>query len=340
MSSQKKANIYDVAKLAGVSHQTVSRVINNHQSVRPITKQRVQAAMKELDYHPSFAARSLVTTKSRLLAFLVSDTVLYGPVGMNNAMERQARQSGYLVITVSVIPENMDSLNEALSQLSPLQIEGLVTIALPTDAVEVATQAFPDIPMVALDTHDIANARAVGIDNLEGGYQATKYLLELGHKKILHVAGLISSFEAGARRLGYEKAMNEFGYQPYLIQGDWRADTGFSIGVDLNLQLEDYTAIFAANDYLALGLMKAFRLKGIDVPGDISVIGFDDIPEASFLTPALTTMRHDFNRLGAIAMNLMLAELSGKEVPAKEVLIPEIVVRESAARLVKKAKQK
>lgn len=329
--SAKKANIYDVAKLAGVSHQTVSRVMNNHVSIRPATKERVLEAMKQLDYQPNLAARSLVTTKSNMLAFLVADTVLYGPVGMNNAMERHARQSGYLVVTLSVIPGNQESLNEALASLRVLQIEGLVTIALPAESVKLATEAFPDIPMVSLDTHDIGNAHAVGIDNFEGGYRATKHLLDLGHKNILHVAGLIDSYEAQSRRRGYEKAMADHKCKPDVIQGDWTMDAGLKIGVDLNIGVSGYTAIFAANDYLALGLLKALRLRGIEVPRDISLIGFDDIPEASYLTPALTTMRQDFKGLGAAAMNILLAELADETAAAQERLIPEIIVRESTS---------
>ena len=327
----KKANIYDVAKLAGVSHQTVSRVMNNHVSIRPATKERVLAAMKQLDYQPNLAARSLVTTKSNLLAFLVSDAVLYGPVGMNNAMERIARQSGYLVVTLSVIPGNLESLKEALSSLRVLQIEGLVTIAVPAESVKMATEAFPDIPIVSLDTNDMANSHAVGIDNYEGGYRATMHLLELGHKKILHVAGLIGSSEAESRRRGYEKAMAEHKRKAQVIQGDWSMDAGLKIGVDLNIGVGGYTAIFAANDYLALGLMKALRLRGIDVPGDISIIGFDDIPEASYLTPALTTMRQDFKGLGEAAMSFLLAELAAAPIPELQKLIPETIVRESTS---------
>ncbi len=329
----KKANIYDVAKLAGVSHQTVSRVMNHHSSIRPSTKERVLKAMKELDYQPNLAARALVTTKSNMLAFLMADTVLYGPVGMNNAMERQARQNGYLVVTLSVIPGDQESLNEALTSLRVLQIEGLVTIALPPESVKTATEYFPDIPMVSLDTYDIGNAHSVGIDNFEGGYLATKHLLDLGHKKVLHVAEQVDSFEAQSRRRGYEKAMSELKLKPEVIQGDWTADTGLKIGVDLNLGVGGYTAIFAANDYLALGLMKALRLRGIQVPGDISLIGFDDIPEATYLTPALTTMRQDFKGLGESAMNNLLSELTADQPPIQQRLVPEIIVRESTSPL-------
>ena len=331
--STKKANIYDVAKLAGVSHQTVSRVMNNHVSIRPATKERVLKAMKQLDYQPNLAARSLVTTKSNMLAFLIADTVLYGPVGMNNAMERHARHSGYLVVSLSVIPGDAESLNEALASLRVLQIEGLVTIALPPESVKLATESFPDIPMVSLDTYDIGNAHAVGIDNFEGGYRATKHLLDLGHTKILHVAGQFDSFEAQSRRKGYEKAMTDMKLKPDVIQGDWTADTGLKIGVDLNLGVGGYTAIFAANDYLALGLMKALRLRGIEVPRDISLIGFDDIPEATYLTPALTTMRQDFKGLGEAAMGMLLAELANSDPTTRENLIPEIIVRESTSPL-------
>jgi DNA-binding LacI/PurR family transcriptional regulator len=307
--------------------------MNNHVSIRPATKERVLKAMKQLDYQPNLAARSLVTTKSNMLAFLIADTVLYGPVGMNNAMERHARHSGYLVVSLSVIPGDAESLNEALASLRVLQIEGLVTIALPPERVKLATESFPDIPMVSLDTYDIGNAHAVGIDNFEGGYRATKHLLDLGHTKILHVAGQFDSFEAQSRRKGYEKAMTDMKLKPDVIQGDWTADTGLKIGVDLNLGVGGYTAIFAANDYLALGLMKALRLRGIEVPRDISLIGFDDIPEATYLTPALTTMRQDFKGLGEAAMGMLLAELANSDPTTRENLIPEIIVRESTSPL-------
>lgn len=331
--TKKKANIYDVAKLAGVSHQTVSRVMNNHVSIRPATKDRVLAAMKQLDYQPNLAARSLVTTKSNMLAFLVADTVLYGPVGMNNAMERHARHNGYLVVTLSVIPGNQDSLNEALASLRILQIEGLVTIALPPESVKLATESFPDIPMVSLDTYDIGNAHSVGIDNFEGGYLATKHLIDLGHRKILHVAGQVDSFEAQSRRRGYEKAMAELKLKPDVVQGDWTADAGLKIGVDINMGVGAYTAIFAANDYLALGLLKALRLRGYEVPRDLSLIGFDDIPEATYLTPALTTMRQDFKGLGEAAMKVLLAELAHEQAPVLEKLVPETIIRESTSPL-------
>ena len=127
--------------------------------------------------------------------------------------------------------------------------------------------------------------------------------------------------------------MSDLKLKPEVIQGDWTADTGLKIGVDLNLGVGGYTAIFAANDYLALGLMKALRLRGIQVPGDISLIGFDDIPEATYLTPALTTMRQDFKGLGESAMGNLLAELTKDQPPVQQRLIPEIIVRESTSPL-------
>lgn len=337
--SEKKPNIYDVARLAEVSHQTVSRVLNNQPNIRPATKARVEAAMAQLGYQPNPAARSLVTAKSNMLGLLVSDTGLYGPAGMLNAMERQARQAGYFAITVAVRFDSPESWAEGLQHLSKMHVEGIATIALQSEVLKMAAKIMPNAKMVAIDTDDQSSkADSVGIDNLGGGYIATRHLIELGHQKILHITGPQTSSEAQNRRRGYEKAMKEAGLEPALVQGDWTAETGFRIGIELNLELTGYTGIFTANDQLSLGLLKAFNMRGLKVPTDISLVGFDDIPESPYFNPPLTTIRQDFNQLGEVAIELLLSDLAGTKRKKVETLKPALVVRDSAMRISNKRK--
>ena len=333
MTKPKKPNIYDVAALAEVSHQTVSRVLNNHASIRPETRARVEVAMEELGYRPNQAARALVTQRSKMLGLLVSDTGLYGPAGMLYAMERQARNAGYFALSIAVRFDSPDSWREGINQLQKLGVEGIAIIALPKDALDNVIRQFPNTPMVAIDTEDSPKVTGVGINNMGGGELATRHLIELGHKRILHIQGPTHSSEAVARRQGYEKAMAAAGLEPRVVQGDWSAETGFRIGVDLNLDVENYTAIFAANDHMSLGLLKAFRIRGIAVPERVSLIGFDDIPESSYFVPPLTTVRQDFNTLGEAAMEILLSELAGKKERTTIRVSPELVIRESTARL-------
>ncbi|MEN9749407.1 MAG: Lactose operon repressor [Actinomycetota bacterium] len=332
--SEKKPNIYDVARLAEVSHQTVSRVLNNQPNIRPTTRARVEAAMATLGYQPNPAARSLVTAKSNMLGLLVSDTGLYGPAGMLNAMERQARQAGYFAITVAVRFDSPDSWAEGLQHLSKLHVEGIATIALQSEVLEMAAKIMPNVKMVAIDAdHETNVANSVGIDNYGGGYMATRHLIELGHKKILHVLGPQTSSEAQNRRRGYEQAMKEAKLEPAMVQGDWTAETGFRLGIELNLELTGYTGIFTANDQLSLGMLKAFNMRGVSVPSDVSLVGFDDIPESPYFNPPLTTIRQDFNQLGEVAIELLLSDLAGTKRKKFETVKPSLIVRDSAIRI-------
>jgi DNA-binding LacI/PurR family transcriptional regulator len=329
----KRANIYDVAKLAGVSHQTVSRALNGHASIRPATKARVEAAAKELDYQPSMAARALVTKNTKMLGFLVGDTSLFGPAGWLNALERQARLAGYYAITIALKNDSPESWADPIEHLRRLGVEGVVCIAIKRGAVELVAAAYPNTPIVGVDTEDVAGVDTVGIDNFAGARLATDHLIELGHKSILHIAGPTDSIEATARLEGYSESMKAAGLKPNVIRGDWSSETGFRLGVDLNLELEKITAIFTANDHLALGLMKAFRLRKIEMPGQVSIVGFDDMPEAPYFEPPLTTVIQEFDLIGEAAMSLLISRISGVKGPKTIPTVPQLVVRESTRRL-------
>ena len=331
MAKEGKATIYDVAKLAGVSHQTVSRVMNDHPSIRPETRARVEAAAKELNYRPSMAARALVTNRNSILGFLVADSVLYGPAGMLNAMEKQARLANYYALTVAIDNDSPESWAEGIEHLRRIGIEGLVCIAIKKEALELAAKSNRNIPIVAIDTEEVEGATTIGIDNHYGAVAATTHLIELGHKNILHISGPKDSIEAQARLAGYNETMAKHSLKPLVLQGDWSSATGLRLGVDLNLEQSKVTAVFSANDQMALGLFKAMRLKGVSIPEELSVIGFDDVPEAPYFSPPITTILQDFNRLGEAAMELLIFKLAGLKPAKYQALKPQVVLRESTA---------
>jgi len=333
---QKKSNIYDVAKLAGVSHQTVSRVLNNHPNLKASTREKVEEAIRELNYRPNQAARQLVTSQSKLIGMMLTESELYGPSSILNAMEREARGAGYSVLSISIDADKPDSWREGIEQLSRLDIDGVITIALPMRIVDEISQALPSIALVVVDTEPSNKFDVINIDNVFGAKAATTYLQELGHADIVHVSGPKNAYEAQMRRKGYESAMKKSGLRPEVIAGDWSIETGFSIGEQIAIRTKLPTAIFCANDHLALGVLKALHLHSIRVPEDISLIGFDDIPESNYFMPSLTTVKQDFNLLGQTAMSKVLSQL--KEATTRETLMikPTLIAKESTQKPEKK----
>jgi DNA-binding LacI/PurR family transcriptional regulator len=327
----RKPNIYDVAKIAGVSHQTVSRVINNAGYIKDDTRSKVQSAMQELGYVPNAAARALVTSKSKIVGILVSDIVYHGPAGMMHAMEKEARRGGFFAISASVDPLDNDSIAQGIEHLRRLGIEGLVVITPQSDSVQAVERLVKDIPVVFIDSPNNSKELSAELDNYEGAKRATEHLISLGHKNIVHLAGPSGWFDSAPRVAGYEDAMKTAKLQPKVFPGDWTVPTGYEIGKNLELDKSKVTAIFAANDQLALGLMRALRQRGYTVPDRVSVIGFDDVPEAAYYEPPLTTMRPDFAELGRVAMEMMLGSINREETMRADTLVPELIVRESTA---------
>jgi DNA-binding LacI/PurR family transcriptional regulator len=327
----RKPNIYDVAKLAGVSHQTVSRVINKADHIKDETRSRVQSAMQELGYVPNAAARALVTSKSKIVGILVSDIVYHGPAGMMHAMEKEARRGGFFAISASVDPVDAGSIAQGIEHLRRLGIEGLVVITPQSDSVQAVERLVTDIPVVFIDSPNNSKELSAELDNYSGAKRATEHLISLGHKNIVHVSGPAGWFDSAPRIVGYEDAMRNAKLEPQVIAGDWTVPTGYEIGRNIELDSTGVTAIFAANDQLALGLMRALRQRGYAIPERVSIIGFDDVPEAAYYEPPLTTMRPDFAELGRVAMEIMLGEINSESALRVDTLVPELIVRESTA---------
>ena len=334
-STQKQSNIYDVARLAKVSHQTVSRVLNNSPSIRPETKSRVLSAMESLGYRPNQAARALASSKTKMLGILASDTHHSGPASMVHFMETAARAEGFFVVTCGIDPGNPTSVGEGIEHLLKLGIEGLAVVTPHLEAVAEVRRQVSGIPVVTLDSMYQMDELAVSVDNFAGGASATQHLIDLGHRNIVHVSGPSNWFESSARSAGYSSTMLNANLSPQVINGDWSLQAGYRIGNALDINRRDITAVFLANDRMAIGLLRSMRERGVEVPGRLSVVGFDDLEESEFCWPPLTTVRQDFLELGSRAMKLLLDELSGKHLKKLDRLVPNLVVRASTGSVTK-----
>ncbi len=331
ISKARAPSIRDVARLAGVSHQTVSRVLNDHPSIREATKARVLAVMGELQYRPNRAARALVKGRSRTIGVLSASSAQYGPASSIAAIQDAARDAGYYVNTANLTTVDRESIEAALDHLLYQSVEGIVVIAPQVRVFDVLSQLSIDVPFVTMQSTGRLDDHALSVDQIGGARLATRHLIELGHRSIYHLAGPQDWIEAEARMRGFLEEMGAMDVPTTApILGDWTADFGYFAGREL-LRIRDFTAIFSSNDQMALGLMHAISDAGLNIPGDISVVGFDDIPESAHFWPPLTTVRQDFKELGRRCIALLLGEIAGGAPGYHSTIEPELVVRASTA---------
>jgi DNA-binding LacI/PurR family transcriptional regulator len=328
-ASGRRPSIRDVARLADVSHQTVSRVLNDHPSIRPETRARVLDVMAQLQYSPNRAARALVTARSQTIGILAASSTQYGPASSIAAIEAAARARGYWVSTANIEARDPDSIPAGLAHLMAQSIEGLVVIAPQVRVFRAIAALQLDIPYVTLQSAELDPGHTLSVDQIAGARMATRHLIELGHRSIYHLTGPQDWVEAEARMRGFLEEMSASDLPTTApILGDWTADFGYYAGREL-LRVRDFTAIFSSNDQMALGLLHAIRDEGLDVPGDISIIGFDDIPESAHFSPPLTTVRQDFGELGRRCVDLLLGTAGDPQAGVVSAMMPELVVRAS-----------
>jgi DNA-binding LacI/PurR family transcriptional regulator len=322
----------DVARAAAVSHQTVSRVLNGHPNVRPATRERVLAAIEQLGYRPNLAARALASGRSTQLGLVTLNTMLLGPVATLYAVEQAARSSGYSVSVTSVRSIDRHSLSESVSRLVNQAVAGVIIIAPVASRGSVLDALPPELPTVVVEADPESAVSAVTVDSQLGASLATSHLLELGHETVFHVSGPQDWIEAQQRVVGWRATLEQAGAPiPDVILGDWSAQSGYDAG-QLLATLSEATAVFAANDNMALGLLRALSEQGRSVPGELSIVGFDDIAEAGFFTPPLTSIRQDFSEMGRRSVELLLRQVeSGTRSVEHITLAPELVLRESTA---------
>jgi DNA-binding LacI/PurR family transcriptional regulator len=313
-------------------------VLNNHPSIREATKARVLQVMDDVQYRPNRAARALVTSKSRTIGILSAASGFhYGPTSSISAIEDAARNAGYYVTIANLDPVDEDSIAAALDHLMAQAVEGIVVVAPQTHMLNAITARSLNVPSVTLHSTGSVGDHAMSVDQLAGARAATHHLIELGHRRIFALAGPQDWIEAEIRLRGFAAEMTAAGLPPGTpVFGDWTAQFGYHTGQRLLgskrlLASRDFTAVFSSNDQMALGFMHAIHDAGLSVPGDISVVGFDDIPEAAHYWPPLTTVRQDFAELGRRSIGLLLSELAGDQSAHRQSITPQLVVRSSSA---------
>ena len=320
----------DVARLAGVSHQTVSRVLNGHPNVREQTRLRVQAAIAELGYRPNPAARTLVTGRSQVIGVVAQNTTLYGPASLLAALEQTAAEAGFAVSVGSVRDLDHRSISAVVERHLAHRVAGIVVIA-PVESAGEALERLPkDVPLVTVDGDPRRPMPLVTVDQAAGARAATQHLLDAGHSTVWHVSGPSDWFDSAGRIEGWREALLAAGAEiPPLVPADWSAAAGYRCGQML-ARMPDVTAVFTANDHLALGVLRALHEHGRRVPDDISVVGFDDVPEAAYFIPPLTTVRPDFGAVARASLGMLLAQIESSSGGAlRETIAPALVARQS-----------
>lgn len=325
----KQASLTDVAAVAGVSHMTVSRVVNGTGPVRAETRVKVNAAIEKLGYRPNSVARALVTGRSGTLGVVALEANLYGPASTLSGIESAAREAGYATTITSISRPGRSSIADAVERLRRQAVEGIVVIAPHVTAARALEAAPRDVPLVAVGGGDSAPVPVISVDQYDGARRATEHLLGLGHKTVWHVAGPEDWLEALDRERGWRETLERHDAEvPPVARGDWSSRSGYVAGRSL-VGERGLDAVFVANDQMALGFLRACTEAGVSVPGDVRLVGFDDVPEAAYYTPPLTTVRQDFLEVGRRTFELLSRRMNGGGELTRELVTPELIVRES-----------
>lgn len=322
----------DVAALAGVSHQTVSRVLNNVGKVRPETRDRVLAAIKELGYRRNETARALATNQSKLIGIIAATDVNYGPSQTLFGIELAAKEAGYLVAVAAISEFSEEALREALNISFGLGVAGIIVIAPVLEVAQRLRHLPLDVPTVAVASawsSDESRLTYVGVNQRAGAMSAVNHLIEKGCTSIAHIAGPSNWFDAAEREEGWREAL-DLAELPRgtLVRGDWSAGSGHALTRDLITQdLPD--AIFSANDQMALGAMFALQEAEIPVPDKVQIVGFDNEPGAEFYSTPLTTVRQNFDAVGRRAIAALRTRIANQDAP-NTLIDADLIVRASA----------
>ncbi|MFN8400277.1 MAG: LacI family DNA-binding transcriptional regulator [Anaerolineales bacterium] len=329
-----RPTIRDVARQAGVSHQTVSRVINGSDDVLPETRAVVEAAIEELGYRPSAIARSMARGLTHTLAIISPNLTDYTFASVIEGAELEARQHDYFVLSSSASdPQAFQGLVDEL--VGHRRVDGLIVINPYADErFEFLPKEFP-VVFVGARSHD-ENVCSISLDDEKVAYEATQHLISLGHKRIALVTGPMEEDCSQDRLVGFQRALNEAGIsfdQSLMFEGDWSATSGSEALADFVKKGNLPTAVFAQNDRMAMGVMRAARDAELKVPDQLSVIGVDDMPLSSYFDPPLTTMRQDMPLIGQEAIRKLIEIIQNKTVEQTVLKLPaQLVVRQSTVK--------
>ncbi len=338
--------IKQVAKEAQVSIQTVSRVINDRPDVSEETRDRVLEVIARLDYRPNAIARGLVSRRSQTLGVVGTAPEFYGPSRTVVGIERQANALGYSVLLSIVHEPSTEEIDPILTNLLSRQVEGIVW-AVPEigNNRSWVQHQVPQIavPIVFLTMQPRSELSVVALDNRAGGRLATEHLVEQGYRQIGLITGPLDWWEARERKLGWEDALSTAGIQyddRQIFEGDWGAASGEQAFIKLCERFPEMDALFASNDQMAQGVLHGAWISGLRVPDDLAIVGFDDIPEASYFIPPLTTVRQPSEEIGRSAVRVLnglvdARHRTGSLTPAEPYsLEPELVIRSSSSRVI------
>ena len=333
----KATTILDVAARAGVSHQTVSRVLNDHKAVAPTTRSRVLDAMRALDYRPNASARHLAGRRGHTVGVLVYGASYFGPTQMLASVEQAARARGYSVTVIFVHDLSPQGIEEGVRALRSGRVDGVIMIT-PLHQVEATRHddILGEVPYVLVDAEPTPNRAVVAIDQFAGGRAAAQHIVGLGHRRIAVLRGPEEWYDATLRHQGTLSVLAQHRLLPLLtLSGDWSAASGYEVtcrALAQRGQRSEFTALIAANDQMAVGAMCALQETGRSVPGDVSVVGFDDLPESAYFNPPLTTVSQDFRALGAASLERLIELIeSPQQNPPSSVLVPTLIIRGSTA---------
>ncbi len=333
---RKRVTIKDVAARAGVSRQTVSRVLNDGDVVAETTRARVLATIAELGYRPSAIARSLVSQRTYTLGLLTADFSDYTHARIIEGAEAEAREHNYLIL-VSGSEHSPDGEPLCCSPLvSQHQAEGLLIVyhGSDQDSYEILDHILHDLPIVTIGyAPDREAVVTIGIANRQGARQATQHLLELGHCRIAHITGPMQMYASQERRSGYLAALQEAGvsaHDSWVACGDWSSSSGYQATLELLERGLSFTALFVQNDRMAMGALQALRERKLRVPQDVAVVGFDNIPSSRYFDPPLTTVHQPSYELGRAGARLLIDMINGQLAPSSLVrLETRLVIRHS-----------
>jgi DNA-binding LacI/PurR family transcriptional regulator len=335
VAGTRRPTLDDVARCAKVSYQTVSRVINQHPSVADRTRARVQRAIAELGYQPNRAARSLVTRRSNSIGIVSFGSRYYGPTQMLVHIEAAARARGYGLTFTSLDGHALPEMVRAIGDLTGQNLDGIVMIApiAEVDPAEIIERCGAT-PFMMIDIVPSPAVHSVAFDQAHGARLATQHLIGLGHRRLCEISGPLRWHDARMRHETWRATLQASGIAPGpSVESDWTAAGGYAAAQRLLGSGVEFTALFGGNDQMALGAIRALRDAGLRVPEDVSVVGFDDVPEAAYFDPPLTTVHQDFAALGREAVDVLTKLIGSPEAaPQQRVLYPTFVVRASSAR--------
>jgi DNA-binding LacI/PurR family transcriptional regulator len=328
-SVRLSVTLYQVAELAGVSHQTVSRVVNGSNLVTDRTRSRVLQAIQQLNYRPNKAARNLASKRSTLIGVITYAADSYGPSHLIISLSQSAMRLGYHLVLASAGDPTPSEVKQCADQLREHGVDGFILNMPLTMKLSDLAEIFGRAPYVVMDANGGHRYPTVAIDHFAGSWQATDYLIANGHRKIACVSGPLSWRCAILRRNGWKQALEtrRIPLGPATEQ-EWSAEGGYLATRALLAGKRRFTAIVSANDQMALGALEALTEAGIGVPEEVSVIGFDNMPESRYFRPPLTTVNHDFDALGSISLEFITDLIADRTTARRHHnIIPELIIR-------------